>query len=72
MTDQKELRYWITLAKEAGAVVTVEIDQTALESEGREIIRQVAVLGLDGVGPNPMTAIGAAERLRAVLRALRM
>lgn len=67
MTDQKELRYLITLARESGAVVTVEMDAAALEGEGREIIRQVQVLGLKGIGPHPMEPIGAAERLRAVL-----
>jgi hypothetical protein len=67
MVDQKDVRYWIQRARAAGATVTVEMDQQALKTEGREIICTVQVSGLEGVGPYPMTESGAVERLRAVL-----
>jgi hypothetical protein len=67
MTSQIELRDLIARAKAKGAVVTVQMDQSAMESEGREIYLQVQVLGLKGIGPHPMSPISAAERLRAAL-----
>ena len=69
MTSQKEIRNLIARAEAKGAVVTVQIDEAALESEGREIIKTVHVLGLKGVGPHPMSLISAAERLREALAA---
>jgi hypothetical protein len=67
MTDQKEIRSLIARAEAKGAVVTVKIDQSALETEGREIIEEVQVVGLKGVGRYPMSLISAAERLREAL-----
>ena len=69
MTSQKELRDLIARAEAKGAVVTVQIDELELSAEGREIITQVHVLGIKGVGPHPMSPISAAERLREALAA---
>ena len=59
----------MTRAEAKGAVVTVQIDELELAAEGREIITQVHVLGIKGVGPHPMSPISAAERLREALAA---
>jgi hypothetical protein len=67
MTDTKELLALIARAEAKGAVVTIQYDEAALELEGRAIITQVQVVGLKGIGPHPMSPIGAAERLRATL-----
>lgn len=69
MTTQKEIRNLIARAEARGAVVTVQIDEGALEAEGREIIDTVQVVGLKGVGSHPMSLISAAERLREALAA---
>jgi hypothetical protein len=65
MTDTKELLSLIAKAEARGAVVTIQYDERALVEEGRKIIEQVQVLGLEGIGPHPMSLISAAERLRA-------
>ena len=67
MTSQKELRNLIARAEAKGAIVTVQLDESALESEGREIITRLNVVGLKGVGTHPMSPISAAERLREAL-----
>lgn len=67
MTDNHELNELIAKARERGAVVTVTIDPVAKRDEGRDIIDTVQVSGLKGCGPFPMTALGAAERLRQIV-----
>jgi len=67
MTDTQEIRALIDKAAQAGARVRVEFDSEAMINEGRLIIDTVQVSGLAGVGPNPMPAVSAAERLRATI-----
>lgn len=64
MVSMEELRILIDKARDKGAAVIVSFDKKAQESEGREIVNTVQVLGLEGCGSYPMTAIAAAERLR--------
>jgi len=64
ITDTKELLTLIAKAEARGAVVGVQYDETAFVEEGRKIITRVQVLGLKGIGPYPMDALSAAERLR--------
>lgn len=66
MTSNQELNDLIAKARARGAVVKVTLDPVALHKEGREIIDTVQVSGLKGCGPFPMTALGAAERLRQI------
>lgn len=61
MTDRRELEALIAKARKAGATVTVETDAT-------DYPVSIAVAGIKGVGPFPMTAISFAERMREVLR----
>lgn len=65
MVSNDELRSLCDEAIRAGAVLHVKMDEEARRTEGREIIETVAVLkGVSGIGPHPMSAIFAAERLR--------
>lgn len=66
MTDNAELNALIEKARARGAVVTVTLDPVAKRDEGRDVIDTVQVSGLKGCGPFPMTALGAAERLRLI------
>lgn len=63
-TCSKELRALISKAETMGAIVLVNYDMNALIGEGRSIITDVQISGLNGCGPFPMSAIAAAERLR--------
>jgi hypothetical protein len=69
MTNNKELHALVTRACDAGANVLVTYDHAARISEGRKIIATVQVQGVKGIGPYPMPAIRAAERLRDVFGA---
>lgn len=68
MTSTQELRALIAKAEARGATITVTKCAWA-ELEGRDVIESVQVAGLRGVGPFPMGAVAAAERLRQVLAA---
>lgn len=57
MTDRRELEALIAKACRAGATVTVQHD-----SDG--YIDSIAVAGLRGVGPFPMSPLSFAERMR--------
>lgn len=70
MTDNKELHALVAKAHKAGADVLVTYDQAAWINEGRKIIATVQVRGMKGIGPHPMPAIYAAERLRSVFGVL--
>lgn len=70
MTDNKELQALVAKALNAGASVRVTYDQIAWLAEGRKIIDTVQVHGVKGIGPHPMPAIHAAERLRGVFGVL--
>lgn len=67
MTDEKELRELVEAARARGAEVFVRHDEDALRTEGRELIDEVKVLGVPGIGPFPMSALAAAEALREAL-----
>lgn len=64
MTDRKELERLIHRATAYGAVVIVDEGQ---DRDGRFSIETVRIVGLPGCGPFPMSAIGAAERLRELV-----
>ena len=66
MTDNKELTELIARLKRNGVSVFITYDKRA-QAEGREIIDTVQVAGVFGIGPFPMSAIGAAEAMRRVL-----
>lgn len=61
MTDREELESLIAKAKTACALIEVERDESGYPVS-------VAVVGLKGVGPFPMSPIYFAERMREVLR----
>ncbi len=65
MVSQDVLEELIDKAKVLGAQVNVNFDLDALHFEGRDIIKEVQVRGVAGIGPNWMPALTAAERLRA-------
>ena len=67
MTDNKELIELIRKIKVIGGNVTVTYDNEALQNEGRQIIDTVQISGVKGIGPYPMSAIGAAESMRRAL-----
>jgi len=60
MTTTKELNNLIAKAEKMGADITVVWN----EEDGRKLHESVAVKGLKGCGPFPMSPIAAAERLR--------
>ncbi len=60
MTDRREIESLIAKAKAAGASIEVERDAT-------DYPVNIAVIGLKGVGPFPMSPISFAERMREVL-----
>ncbi|ONC41678.1 hypothetical protein AQ914_18500 [Burkholderia pseudomallei] len=64
MTDMRELLELVERARNAGAEVDLTYDAHAWSEEGRSIISTVRVHGVAGIGPYPMPAISAAERLR--------
>lgn len=66
MTDQKELEQLVAKMKAFGAVVNVEYDVDAL-LEGRTIIDTVQITNVKGIGTFPMSAISAAEAMRAAI-----
>lgn len=67
MTSTEELNSLIEAARNNGAVILVTYDADARMFEGRDIIETVQVVGgVKGVGPYPMPAITAAERLRQI------
>lgn len=70
MTDTRELRALVERARKAGAQVDLTYDARARSDEGRAIISTVRVQGMAGIGPYPMPAICAAERLREALAQL--
>lgn len=70
MTDMRELRALMERARKAGAQVDLTYDARAWGDEGRAIISTVRVQGMAGIGPYPMPAICAAERLREALAQL--
>jgi hypothetical protein len=57
MVSEKELHRLFAAAQTKGAAVAVSYD-----SEG--FVRTVTISGARGIGPHPMSPIGAAERLR--------
>jgi hypothetical protein len=67
MTDMRELRALVERARKAGAQIDLTYDARARSDEGRAIISTVRVQGMAGIGPYPMPAICAAERLREAL-----
>lgn len=66
MTSNEELKGLIKKAESLGAHVDVEYDMLAMGCEGRALIVSVQVTGLSGIGPFPMPALAAAERLRSL------
>lgn len=65
MTSSDELKALCDLAKARGADISISFDSQAWIKEGRSIIDQVVVhSGIPGIGPHPMGAVAAAERLR--------
>lgn len=64
MTSTEELANLIEKARTMGAVVQVTYDEALRAAEGRVVIETILVSGLKGCGVHPMSAIGAAERLR--------
>jgi hypothetical protein len=66
MVSNEELKTLIRRAEAQGAIVEIGYDHRAA-TEGRQVIDTVAIVGLKGCGPHPMSAIGAAERLRGLL-----
>ena len=67
MTDDREIRILTEQIAQRGARVTLTFDSTALVREGRLTIETVQITGMPGVGPFPMGAIAAAEKMRALL-----
>lgn len=67
MTGTRELDDLITSARARGAMVTVTCDENAQCDEGRRIYETIQVSGLAGVGPYPMSPLGAAETLRGAV-----
>ena len=67
MIDNQGLKNLVVAAVGAGARIVTTYDVSALRDEGREIIDTVTVSGVSGIGPHPMSAIAAAERLREFL-----
>ncbi|KVN48769.1 hypothetical protein WT12_08465 [Burkholderia territorii] len=68
MTSEKELYELIERAQGVGAIVTVTNDGNEVAHDPRGFIQSVQVSNLEGVGPNPMSPLHAAERLREALR----
>ena len=66
MVSNEELKTLIRRAEARGAIVDIGYDHRAA-TEGRQVIDTVAIVGLKGCGPHPMSAVGAAERLRELL-----
>lgn len=65
MYAESELRDLLDLAHEAGAVMTVVLDQKLFQKEGREIIDIVTIHGgIPGFGKHPMSGMAACEALR--------
>ena len=64
MTDTRELDDLISQARYFGATVVVTYDADAMREEGRQVYETIQVSGMVGVGPFPMSALGAAETLR--------
>jgi len=69
MTSTKELNELIAKIEAKGGKVVVWWDAEAEILEGRKIHQSIAVTGLKGCGPRPMSPIYAAEKMRALLAA---
>jgi len=67
MVSSNSLAALIDQAQALGAQVDVHLDTDALYFEGREVITEVRIEGLAGIGPYWMPALTAAERLREAL-----
>lgn len=67
MVSSDELAALIDQAKARGTQVDIHLDIDALYFEGREVITEVRIEGLAGIGLHWMPALTAAERLRAAL-----
>lgn len=66
MYAESELKSLLDLAHEAGAQMTVVLDQNLLQKEGREIIEIVTIhSGIPGIGKHPCSAFFMCEALRA-------
>lgn len=70
MTSNDELRALIEQLREHGASVALTYDEELRASEGREVIATVTVSGVRGIGPEPMSPISAAERMREAIYAI--
>lgn len=70
MIGNDELLALIEQLREHGATVSVTYDEALRASEGREVIETVTVSGVRGIGPEPMSPISAAERIREALYAI--
>ncbi|AMV02098.1 hypothetical protein [Xanthomonas citri] len=71
MVSSNALSALIDQAQARGAQVDIHLDTDALYFEGREVITEVRIEGLAGIGLHWMPAITAAERIRiALLRAI--
>lgn len=69
MTNTDEILALADRMAKAGASVLIEFDAHARTTEGRMIVNTVQITDAKGIGPYPMSPIGAAERMRAFLAA---
>lgn len=67
MTSNQELNRLIDQIVARGGRVNCTYDSEAIVREGRLTIETVQITGMPGVGPFPMGAIAAAEKMRALL-----
>lgn len=68
MVSNDELKDLVEKAINRGAVIIVEYDLDVYFSEGRKLVETVQVKNnWMGIGPHPMSAIFAAEKLRQKL-----
>lgn len=65
--SHKEMLQLIGDARARGAVITVTNNDERALFEGRDIIDTVQIANFRGIGPHPMGALSAAERLREAL-----
>jgi hypothetical protein len=66
MTNENELRALVAKVESFGGRVELKLDDEALMFEGREVIVAVRITGLSGVGSCWMSALYAAETMRAI------
>lgn len=69
MSDTRELVDIVSRLTEVepGAVITLSYDQEVYEREGRNVVSEVTVSGVNGIGQHPMGAIAAKEAMRRAI-----